>query len=208
MEKAKRRVINGMVQGAAMKGYYMYHDVAERLQQITGSETLLNDYGIMMSVNDTMYWQMPDQMMQSAMGSESMAGQEQVDPATDPPTIKARGVNFPVLVHEIIKGVMEAISIQGRPEEGWEEVEDSEDTLDKEIWDIRLGTPMWARIRSQFPEEILVDENQHELQLFLYVAMVKLPARDFLVFVKELMEGSDRGQEMMQQLMMTQSLMY
>jgi len=179
----------------------MYHNVAERLAQITGSETLIRDYGIMMSINDTMYWQMPDEQMNMAMGSESMAGREEVDRNTEPPTIKARGINFPVLVHEIIKGVMEVFAIQGQPEDGWEEVSQSEDTLDKEIWDIRLGPSIWRRIRDQFPEEILMDENQKELQNYLLVAIFKLEARDFLIFVKELMEGTDRGQQMMQHLM-------
>ncbi len=201
LEKAKRRLIDSMIQGAAMKGYYMYHNVAERLAQITGSETLIRDYGIMMSINDTMYWQMPDEQMNMAMGSESMAGREEVDRNTEPPTIKARGINFPVLVHEIIKGVMEVFAIQGQPEDGWEEVSQSEDTLDKEIWDIRLGPSIWRRIRDQFPEEILMDENQKELQNYLLVAIFKLEARDFLIFVKELMEGTDRGQQMMQHLM-------
>ena len=201
LEKAKRRLINSIIQGSAMKGYYMYHNVAERLAEITGSETLIRDYGIMMSINDTMYWQMPDEQMNMAMNSSSMAGKEEVDRNTEPPTIRARGVNFPVLVHEIIKGVMEMFAIQGQPEDGWEEISRSEDTLDKEIWDIRLGPSIWKRIREQFPEEILLDENQQELQNFLLVAIFKLEARDFLVFVKEVLTGTERGQQMMEQLM-------
>ena len=201
MEKAKRRLINSIIQGSAMKGYYMYHNVAERLAEITGSETLIRDYGIMMSINDTMYWQMPDEQMNMAMDSSSMAGQEEVDRNTESPTIKARGINFPVLVHEIIKGVMEMFAVQGQPEDGWEEVSQSEDTLEKEIWDIRLGPSIWNRIRSQFPEEILVDENQKELQNYLLLAIFKLEARDFLVFVKEVLSGTDRGQQMIEHLM-------
>ena len=201
LEKAKRRLINSIIQGSAMKGYYMYHNVAERLAEITGSETLIRDYGIMMSINDTMYWQMPDEQMNMAMDSSSMAGQEEVDRNTEPPTIKARGINFPVLVHEIVKGVMEMFAVQGQPEDGWEEISQSEDTLEKEIWDIRLGPSIWHRIRSQFPEEILMDENQKELQNYLLLAIFKLEARDFLVFVKETLTGTDRGQQMMEHLM-------
>jgi len=200
-EKAKRRLINSIIQGSAMKGYYMYHNVAERLAEITGSDTLIRDYGIMMSINDTMYWQMPDEQMNMAMNSSSMAGKEEIDRNTEPPTIKARGINFPVLVHEIIKGVMEMFAVQGQPENGGEEVARSEDTLDKEIWDIRLGPSIWNRIRAQFPEEILIDENQRELQNYLLLAIFKLEAREFLVFMKEVLSGSERGQSMMNQLM-------
>jgi len=203
LEKAKRRLINSMIQGSAMKGYYMYHYAAEQIAQITGSEDLVKNYGIMMSVNDSLYWQLPDQMLDMAMGGggEAMAGREEVDRNTDPPTIKAQGVTFPVLVHELIKGVMEVLAIHGEPEVGGIEVGMSEDTLEKEIWDIRLGPSIWDRIRGQFPEEILLDENQRHLQNFLLIAIFKLPARDFLVFVKEVLSGSDRGQNMMTQLM-------
>lgn len=200
-EKAKRRLINSMIQGSAMKGYYMYHYVADRLQEITGSETLIRNYGVMMSVNDSLYWQFPDQAIGAAMGGESMAGKEEVDRNTEPPTIMARGINFPVLVHELIKGVMEVFAIQGEPETGSEEVSRSEDTLEKEVWDIRLGPSIWKRIRDAFPEEILLDENQKELQNFLLVAIFKLEARNFLVFMKEVLEGTERGQQMMGQLM-------
>jgi len=202
LEKAKRRLINSIVQGSAMKGYYMYHNVADRLSQITGSDTLIGDYGIMMAVNDAMYWQLPDEMMNAAMQGGGAAGSEEVDSETDPPTIKARGVNFPVLVHEIIKGVMEVFSLHGLPEDGSaQEVVNSEDTLEKEVWDIRLGPGIWGRIRGMFPEDILLDENQKELQNFLLMTIFKLPARDFLVFFKEVLEGTDRGQSMMNQLM-------
>jgi len=200
-EKAKRRLINSIIQGSAMKGYYMYHYVADRLQDITGSDTLIRDYGLMMSVNDSLYWQFPDESIGAAMGGESMAGKEEVDRNTEPPTIIARGINFPVLVHELIKGVMEMFAVQGQPETGWEEISRSEDTLEKEVWDIRLGPSIWNRIRGQFPEEILLDENQKELQNYLLVAIFKLEAREFLVFVKEVLEGTERGQSMMQQLM-------
>ena len=202
LEKAKRRLINSIVQGSAMKGYYMYHNVADRLTQITGSDTLINDYGIMMSVNDAMYWQLPDEMMNAAMQGGGAAGSEEVDRNTDPPTIKARGVNFPVLVHEVIKGVMEVFSLHGLPEDGSaQDVIASEDTLEKEVWDIRLGPPIWARLRGMFPEDIILDENRRELQNYLLMAIFKLPARDFLVFFKEVFEGSERGQNMANQLM-------
>jgi len=186
-----------------MKGYYMYHYVGERLQQITGSEDLLKNYGIMMSVNDSLYWQLGDQQIGGAMGGggEAAAGKEEIDRNTDPPTIIARGVVFPVLVHELIKGVMEMFAVQGQPEDGWDEVSQSEDTLEKEIWDIRLGPSIWDRIRAQFPEDILVDENRRELQNYLLLAIFKLPARNFLVFMKEVLQGTPMGKRLLDQLM-------
>jgi hypothetical protein len=212
LEKAKRRLINSMVQGASKRGHYMYHYVAEKIEEITGSEDLINQYGILMSINDTLYWQLSDdtmkQMMGGADGGGSAGGSEEVDRNTDPPTIVARGINFPILVHELIKGVMELFAIQGRPtdDEGnedprWSEIEQSEDTLEKEIWDLRLGPSIWDRIRKQFPESILTDESKIELQNYLIQSIFKLPAKEFLVFMKEVISGSENGKRLMNGLM-------
>lgn len=204
LEKAKRRMINSIIQGASKKGHYMFHLVPERLQQITGNPNILNLYGTLMSINDITYWQLSDQQIKGV--SSNVAGKESVErPEDEEGTAKviARGINFPVLVHELIKGVLELFAIQGRPEgdEGFEDVEQSEDTLDKEMWDLRLGPAIWDRIRSQFPEDILTDENKVELQNYLLVEIFKLPAKKFLVFTKEVISGSDKGKRMMNELM-------
>lgn len=212
LEKAKRRLINSMIQGASKKGHYMYHYVADKIREITGSESLINQYGILMSINDTLYWQLSDDTMKMMMGGAggggSVAGKEEVKRETDPPTIVARAVNFPSLVHELIKGVMELFAIQGRPtdEEGnederWSEIEQSEDTLEKEVWDLRLGPAIWDRVRSQFPEEILIDESKFELQNYLLQSIFQLPAKEFLVFMKEVISGSESGKRLMNELM-------
>lgn len=211
MEKAKRRLINNMIQGASKRGHYMYHYVADKIREITGSDRIIGQYGILMSVNDTLYWQLSDEKMKMMMGGDggggSIGGKEEVRTNTNPPTIVARGLNFPILVHELIKGVMELFAIQGRPtdEEGndlesWSEIEGSEDTLEKEMWDLRLGPAIWDRIRSQYPESILTDENKIELQNYLLVEIFKLPAKQFLVFMREVISGSENGRRLMNEL--------
>lgn len=212
LEKAKRRLINSMIQGASKKGHYMYHYVADKIREITGSESLINQYGVLMSVNDTLYWQLSDDTMKAMMGGGggggSVGGKERVDRNTTPPTIYAEGLNFPILVHELIKGTLELFAIQGRPTDAegnedprYAEVEQSEDTLEKEVWDLRLGPAIWERVRRQFPEEIVVDENKYELQNYLLVEIFKLPAKNFLVFMKEVVSGSENGKRLMNELM-------
>jgi len=207
MEKAKRRLINNMLQGASKKGHYMYHYVADKIREITGSDRIVGQYGILMSINDTLYWQLSDETMKMMMDG-SIGGKEKVRVNTNPPTIVARGVNFPILVHELIKGVMELFAVQGRPtdEEGnvdldsWSEISGSEDTLEKEIWDLRLGPAIWDRIRSQYPESILTDENKIELQNYLLVEIFKLPPKQFLVLMREVISGSENGKRLMNEL--------
>jgi hypothetical protein len=204
LEKSKRRMINAIIQGASNKGHYMFHLVPERLQQITGQANILNLYGTLMSINDLTYWQISDDLIKglgnSAAGKESAEGPEEEG---GPGKVIARGINFPVLVHELIKGTLELFALQGRPEGeiDFEDVESSEDTLEKEMWDLRLGPAIWDRVRSQFPEDILTDENKIELQNYLLVEIFKLPARKFLVLIKEVLSGSERGKQMMNELM-------
>jgi len=204
LEKAKRRLINSMVQGASKRGHYMYHLVGDRIREITGSENLISLYGVLMSINDTLYWQISDEQMQMMMGGgggeASIGGKESVDRNTTPPTIIARAVNFPILVHELIKGVMEVFAIQGRPEdeEGYDEVENSEDTLKNEMWDLRLGPAIWDRIRSQFPDEIIFDNT--ELQNYLLVEIFKLPAKKFLVLMREVISQTERGKKLLEEI--------
>jgi hypothetical protein len=205
LERAKRRLINSMIQGASKRGHYMYHYVSEKIREITGSENLINQYGVLMSINDTLYWQLSDQTMQMMMGGGaggSVGGKEEVERDTDPPTIKARAINFPILVHELIKGMMELFSHQGEPEdkEMFQQVMQHEDTLEKEMWDLRLGPAIWDRIRAQYPEDVLTDEDKAELQNYLLVEIFKLPAKKFLILMKEVMSGSESGKRLLQEI--------
>lgn len=202
LEKAKRRMINSIIQGASKKGHYMFQLMPERLKQITGNENILNLYGTLMSINDLTYWQVSDDTIKG-MGNSS-AGKESAESPQEeggPGKVMARAINFPVLLHELIKGTLELFAIQGRPENDFSDVEDSEDTLEKEMWDLRLGPAIWDRIRSQFPEDILTDENKIELQNYLLVEIFKLPAKQFLVLIKEVVGKTQRGKQLLNGLM-------
>lgn len=210
LERAKRRLINAMTQGASKRGHYMYHLVADKIGEITGSQELLNLYGIMMSINDVNYWQFSDETIAGA--GDNVAGKVQVerpgggdeeeggeeDAEYGKPKIIARGINFPVLVHELIKGLMEIIAVQGQPSdpELFQQVSQHEDTLEKEMWDLRLGPAIWDRIRTQFPEETLM-ENGRYLQNYIMMNIFKLPAKQFLVLMKEVISDSDNGKRLM-----------
>jgi len=203
LEIAKRRLINAIIQGSSKRGHYMYQIVEESVKQIVNYDNIIEMYGRMMSINDSLYWQLNDQMMKQLGGSDgeaSVAGKEEVDRNTTPPTIYARGVNFPVLIHELIKGIMEVFAIHGLPE-NYENFKDDEDTIENEMWDLRLGPSIWKRLRSQFPTEIILDDDKVELQNFLIVEIFKLPAEEFLHFMRDIMDGNDDGKRKINELM-------
>lgn len=197
LEKAKRRLINSIIQGSSARGHYMYHLVAEEIVAITRSRQIIELYGHMMAINDTMYWQLPNQTMDGL--SASGAGKEQVDTSEETVKIKVQGINFPVLVHELIKAILEVVAIHGRSEdqETFMEVEKSEDTLDKEMWDLRLGPSVWNRLRELFPLETITDDDKKVMQVYILQSIFKLPAKDFLIFMKEVLEGTPLGKRMM-----------
>jgi hypothetical protein len=167
-----------------------------------------------MSINDTLYWQLSDDTMQAMMGGgggggESIGGKENIDRNSTPPKVIARGINFPILVHELIKGTMELIAVQGQPKDPdvFEKVSESEDTLEKEVWDLRIGPAIWDRIRAQFPEEILTDENKIEIQNYLLMDIFRLPAKKFLTLLKEVISGSARGKRLIEEIVSGINLM-
>ena len=199
LEKYKRRFMNAMVQGSAQKMNQSYYLVQERLNAI--SPDLLNLYGTMMAVNDLQYWAMDDEMIDSLAGQGSGAGSEEIDNRTDPPTIRARGINFPTLVHEITKAVMDAISTHGLPDDEAtaQAVIQSEDTLAKEAWDLRLGPIIWEKFRAAYPEKLYADDMRR-IQAYLIASFAKLPAEEFMALAKEILSGSNRGKRRLEQI--------
>ena len=207
LERAKRRFINAIMQGSSKRGHYMYALVQRELRELTGSDNLFNQYGIMMTANDMLYWQVPASTMlpggSPGGGDAPVGGREEVDMETDPPTIKATAISFPILLHELIKGIKEylgAYSMDDLSPDQADKVVELEDTLDKEIWDLRLGPAIWDRFRASYPQEVLMDEDKKFLQNALYAEFVVMDAKTLLSLSKEVMSGTDRGKLVLQQL--------
>ena len=96
LERAKRRFINSLIQGAAFKGGHMYVMVRDEINEI--NPQLMNLYAVTQALMEHAYWIFPD-MEGMAGGGGGQMGQSEFDPETDPPTVKARAVTFPLLVH-------------------------------------------------------------------------------------------------------------
>jgi hypothetical protein len=199
IEKAKRRFINALIQGSSKKGHYMFELVKDELDRL--DPRLLNLYGVLMSVNDLLYWVLPDQVMDNMMGQGGIAGKEEVDIETDPPTVKARGVFFPVLVHELIKGTMEILGTQGLPDDPKqaEMVMASTDTLVNEIWDLRLGPVLWEKFIESYPEK-LFDEDKRWIQNYLFARFSALTAEEFFKLAKAILRGDAKATQILDRM--------
>ena len=178
----------------------MFELISDELESIDGR--LLNLYGVLMSINDLLYWVMPDETMQMMSGSgQSAEGSTEVDPETEPPTIKAKGLFFPILVHEIIKGVYEVLGSQGLPDDPKkaEMVMASQDTLPYEIWDLRLGPVIWEKFVESYPDE-LFEDDMREIQNYLFSRFSMLTTEEFFEVTKMILSGSKQGKQIVKKM--------
>jgi hypothetical protein len=198
LEKAKRRMINSLVQGAAFKGGHMYTLVSDEINRL--SPNLLNLYGVTQSLMEHLYWLYPD-MENMAGGGGGQMGQSESDPETDPPTIRAKAFTFPLLVHEIVKGIYSLYGDQGLPNDPVQRsmVVGAEDTLPAEIWDSRLGPIFWEKFREAWPDKLYEDDQRH-LQQYLFMKLSQLEAKDFMVLAKAIIADKPEAKEVINRM--------
>jgi len=114
------------------------------------------------------------------------------------PVIEAQAVVFPLLVHELIKGALELSAINwGGDHLDFEEqkgVLRKTDTLENEVWGMRLGPIMWEKFLKCIPPE------DYDIKQWIFRELSKLPAQQFHEFMKEIISGSQRCGEIIETL--------
>jgi hypothetical protein len=198
LERAKRRFINSLIQGAAFKGGHMYNLVRDEINDI--NPQLMNLYAVTQALMEHAYWIFPDMEGMAGSGGGQM-GQSEFDDQTDPPTVKARAVTFPLLVHELVKGVYEVFGTHGLPDDPRqaEMVLGAEDSLPSEIWDSRLGPVFWEKFVATYPMELFEDDMKH-IQHYLFMRFSALSANEFMKLAKLILSDDPKGQQIIQQM--------
>jgi hypothetical protein len=99
------------------------------------------------------------------------------------PTIKARAVCFPMLVHEIIKGLYELVSLQGFSgnKDQNQKVADAVDKLEHEPHDLKYGKWIYNAINDVFASSNYDDPRIRE---FLFAEIYKLGDSEFIEFIE------------------------
>ena len=198
LERSKRRFINSLIQGAAFKGGHMYVLVSKELNKIDPS--LLKLYGVSQALMEHAYWIFPN-MEGMAGGGGGQMGQSEVDEETDPPTVSAKAVTFPLLVHELVKGVYEIFGSHGLPDDPKQQemILNAEDTLPSEIWDSRLGPIFWEKFMATYPME-LFDEDKKHIQHYLFMRFSALDAKEFFRIAQLILNDDPKGKQFIQRL--------
>ena len=200
-EKAKRRLINSLIGGAAKKGQYMYHLVSEKLNEI--HPNLIELYSVTTAIVDHLYWLYPEETIEAMSGrGGGEAGTSEINNETNPPTVIARGTNFPILVHELIKGVYEVFGTHGLPDDPRqaEMIMGSQDTVPAEAWDLKLGPVFWELLQKSYPIEILSEEDMKYIQHYLFMRISAMPADSFFELFREVLEEKPAGREKIQRM--------
>jgi hypothetical protein len=198
LERAKRRFINSLIQGAAFKGGHMFNLVRNEINDI--NPQLMDLYTTSQALMEHAYWLYPD-MENMAGGGGGQMGQSEVDEETDPPTVIGRAVTFPLLVHELVKGVYEVFGTHGLPDDPRQQemILKAEDTLPAEVWDSRLGPIFWEKFLATYPME-LFDEDMKQIQHYLFMRFSALSADEFMRVAKLILKGDPKGNKFIQDM--------
>jgi hypothetical protein len=176
-EVVKRRTINAFAQGASLRAHYIFHLYRDDIEQIIPG--IIPFYQKSLVANDLFYYLISDDMFQQQIDSDNSnnAGYVELDFSGEIPKIIAKAMNFPILIHEMTKGVISLFSVAGLPKENAEKVIEYSDTIMGELWDIRLFPTMWGNLHG------LIDFNDYDIKKLILIELFKKDAEDFIDFM-------------------------
>ena len=183
----KRRFLNAMTQGAAKKSTHMYHMVDKELKDM--DPRLMAKYGKLIAAADYSYFIIPNMDEQVAGGIVTVTLPTEKNSKA---IIHAQAIVFPVLIHELVKGVMEILSAHGLPEDEKisEYVINKADYVGAEPWDMRLGPALWERFTK------LINPADFNLKHHIYSEIAAMPVNKFNKVMREIMAGTKEGKNL------------
>ena len=185
-EKAKRRIINGITQGASIRGAFGFMLFREYLNQI--NPALVDKYSEILKLAFGIY---DDEnaiaMMLAALeqGAKMQGGESEMeyDEENDQFVIKAKAICFPMLVHEIVKGLYEIVGTEGfgADKEKNQAIVGAVDKLSNEPRDLQYGKFIYDAISKIYNESNIDDPRVREL---FFAEVYKLIDDEFFPFVE------------------------
>jgi hypothetical protein len=204
LEKHKRNIINALVQGAAKKGHYVFRkpEVKQELDAIDSG--LYPLYNKIMSINDFFYFTMEQMIEMMSQTGQGIAGKVELDgdgdddeegggdegmEETPDTTIKAYGMIFPILCHEIIKGIKSVNARHGYPQdtEMAQKVLGQTDLLSNEPMQLRIGPGIQEKLRMAMPDAIFDPSNKGLINWF-EIELYKIDAKELLGIMADVID--------------------
>jgi len=185
-EKAKRRIINGITQGASIRGAFGFMLFREYINDI--NPALIDKYSEILKLAFGIY---DDEnaiaMMLAALaqGQKMQGGESKMeyDEENDQFIIKAKAICFPMLVHEIVKGLYEIVGTKGfgPDREKNQAVVNAVDKLSNEPRDLQYGKFIYDAISAIYNESDVDDPRVREL---FFAEVYKLIDDEFFPFIE------------------------
>ena len=181
--KLRRTLANYMTQGDAVNKLFLFNNVSDKLDEL--SPNLSKKYGVLAAITQIGYYLTPDFPITSDIVSMAAVGSEQVIPTGEKYTIKARAMTFPYLVHELVKGIGDYISMDVASQE-----ELDTETMDDEIKQIMAGPALELKLRKLIPADKI------EYLPIIKKLFYKLPIET----IRDILLGGMKGQNYMNDL--------
>ena len=197
--KAKRRIINGITQGASIRGAFGFMLFREYLDEI--NPELVSNYNEILKLVFGIYDDenaIAMMLVQLAQGQKMGGGKSDMEynEENNKFIIKAKALCFPMLVHEIIKGLYEIMGTQGFIQHSSEKAQaavSSEDTLSSEPHDFQYGKFIYDALNKLYVESDVDDSRVREL---FFVEVYKLDEDEFIPFIENAVNDElDRDQK-------------
>jgi hypothetical protein len=184
--KAKRRIINGITQGASIRGAFGFLLFKEYIDDI--NPELVNKYNEILKLAFGIY---DDEnaiaMMLAALaqGQKMQGGESEMeyDEESEQFVIKAKAICFPMLVHEIVKGLYEIVGTEGfgSDKEKNQAIVGAVDKLSNEPRDLQYGKFIYDAISKLYNESNIDDPRVREL---FFAEVYKLTDDEFFPFIE------------------------
>ena len=193
----KRRMLNTLVCGASL--YYSMNTDLYLTNLFKISPELPSMYTKILKYNNILMYFEKDTLDKNGIteaGSVDVyiqQGQNKVD-------ISAQGIIFPILLNELIKGFNELAISHGLPEEKTkaEYVMKKSDFKLAEMWDSRLGLPLWDRVVKCLDK---IDRDINDIGInFFFMELSCLSPYDFNAALKEIFGNTKKGSAMLKEI--------
>jgi len=179
----KRKFANMLTQGNAVNKLYLFQLANAELDRIDPNLSKL--YGLISIIVQTSYYALPHMAFTGAV-KEAAVGSEEVIPDEDGYTIIALSPYFPYLIHEIVKGCWDLLSVDVTSNE-----ELGKETLDDEVMDIMSGPQLYTNLAKLVPNK--------ELEYLPYVYRLLLKQNPNTI--KEVLAGGGKAQTIINRLL-------
>jgi len=196
-EQAKRRIINGITQGASIRGsfaFLLFRDYLDAFDEelvAKYNEILKLSFGIYDDDNAiAMLLAMIAQQQNTPGGESEMVYDEDEEQFV----IKARAICFPMLVHEIVKGLYEIVGTEGfgADKEKNQAIVNTVDKLSNEPNDLRFGKFIYDAISDIYNDGNINDPRVREL---LFSEIYKLSEEEFIPFIENAVNNTLTSQQ-------------